>query len=208
MHERTTAVRPAPGVAVVRRSVTIAALWSMVASVVGAMVVVSVGLIVAAVVGIAWLVSSGEGALADFDVVWQAARVATWVVAALVIAVSVWVAAYSSTEWGSRPRAVPAIGGAAVATTAYFLLGSAGLVLAGLGMGWAIAIPAGRIGRVAARAVVCLLAGLVVPSIDRLSGGTLAAVLVASPWGAALLCWVADGLWTLTTRRLPAPLDG
>jgi hypothetical protein len=179
----------------------------MVASLVGATVVVLVGLIAAAVVGVAWLVSSGDSSLANLDLVWQSVGVATWIVAGLVMAVSVWVAAYSSTEWGSRPRAFLGIAGAAVATAAYYLLGSGGLVLAGLGMGWAIAIPAERIGRLAGRAVVCLSAALVMPAIDALPGGLLAIVIVASPWAAALLCWVVDALWALMMKRRTDPAD-
>jgi hypothetical protein len=191
----------------VRRSLLIAALWSMVASLVGATGVMLVGLIAAAVAGVAWLISSGDSSLANLDLVWQSVGVATWVVAGLVMAVSVWVAAYSSTEWGSRPRALLGIAGAAVATAAYYLLGSGGLVLAGLGMGWAIAIPAERVGRLAGRAVVCLLAALLMPAIDALSGGLLAIVIAVSPWGAAVLCWVADALWALAMRRRTDPVN-
>ena len=197
----------APGRGVVRRSVTIAALWSMVAVVVGAIIVLLAGLVAAAVVGVAWLARSGEAELARTENIWQAAGVSTWIAAGLALAVSVWVAAYASTEWGSRPRAILAIVGAAVATTAFALLESTGLVVAGLGMGWAIAIPAERVARVAVRAVACLLAGLAFPDIGALSGGVLAVVLVASPWAAALLCWAADALWALVAGRLAGPVD-
>ena len=174
----------------------------MVAALVGAVVVLFVGLVVAAVVGIAWLTSNGEAALADTGVIWQAATWATWVVAVLAIAVSVWVAAYASTEWGSRPRALVAIVATAVAVAAYFFLGSSGLIVAGLGLGWAIAIPAERIGRIAVRAVTALAVALAAPSFESLSGAMLALVLALSPWVAALLFWVSDGAWTLLTGRV------
>ena len=40
------------------------------------------------------------------------------------------------------------------------------------------------------------------PAIDALSGGLLAIVIAVSPWGAAVLCWVADALWALATMLL------
>jgi hypothetical protein len=192
---------------VAARAVLIAALWSMVAALAGVVVVVFVGLVAAAVVGVAWLTSNGGSALADTTVIWQAATVATWVVAALVVAIAVWVAAYASTEWGSRRRALVAIAGAGMAMVAYYLLGSSGLVVAGLGLGWAIAIPAERVGRVAIRAVVSLLVALLAPAFESLSGGVLALGLALSPWVTALLFLFSDGTWTFMTKRLPTPAD-
>ena len=174
----------------------------MVAAVVGAIVVLLAGLVGAAIVGIAWLVSGGSAGLADPALIWRVASVAIWIVAILVMGVAVWVAAYASTEWGSRPRALAGVAAAASAAGAYLLLGSSGLALAGLAFGWAIAIPAERVGRIAARAVPSLLVALLAPALEPLSGPALALALVVSPWLAALLVWLADLVWVFVTKRL------
>jgi hypothetical protein len=185
----------------------IAALWSMVAALVAAAVVLLAGLVGAAIVGIAWLVSGGAAELADTALIWRVATVATWIVAALVVAVAVWVAAYASTEWGSRPRALVGTAAAGLAMAAFLLLGSSGLVVAGLGLGWAVAIPAERIGRVAARGVSSWLVALLAPGLGSLSGATLALLLAISPWVAAVLVWMSDGAWVLVAKWIAKPSD-
>lgn len=187
------------------RSVTIAALWSMVAALVGAVVVLLAGLVGAAIAGIAWLVSGGEADLADTGLIWRVATVATWIVAVLVVGVAVWVAAYASTEWGSRPRALAGAAAAGLTVAAYLLLGSSGFVLAGLGLGWAVAIPAERISRVAARGVTSLLVALLAPGFESLSGATLTLLVAVSPWVAALLVWLSDRVWVLVTNSITRP---
>lgn len=196
-----------PGRGVVVRSVTIAALWSMVAALIGALVVVLAGLVGAAIVGIAWLVSNGRADLADTALIWRVATVATWIVAPISVFVAVWVSAYASTEWGSRPRALVGTAAAGLALGAYLLLGSSGLVVAGLGLGWAVAIPAERISRVAVRGTTGLLVALVAPGLAALPGPTLAVLLVVSPWLAALLVWVSDRVWVLVDGWFGRP-DG
>ena len=84
----------------------------------------------------------------------------------------------------------------------YHRAGFVGLIVAGLGLGWAIAVPAERIGRIAVRAVTALAVALAAPSFESLSGAMLALVLALSPWVAALLFWVSDGAWTLLTGRV------
>lgn len=177
----------------------------MVAALVGAVVVLLAGLVGAAIAGIAWLVSGGEADLADTGLIWRVATVATWIVAVLVVGVAVWVAAYASTEWGSRPRALAGAAAAGLTVAAYLLLGSSGFVLAGLGLGWAVAIPAERISRVAARGVTSLLVALLAPGFESLSGATLTLLVAVSPWVAALLVWLSDRVWVLVTNSITRP---
>lgn len=191
----------APVRGAVRRSLIIAALWSMVGALVGALVVVVAGLVSGAVVGVAWLVSAGEADLADPDLIWRVATTSSWVAGPLVVGLAVWVAAYASTEWGSRPRALAGSAAALVGMAAYALVGSSGFLVAGLALGWSIAVPAERVARVAARAVLSLIAALFLPRIDSLSGGILVVVLVASPWLTALLVLVGDRAWHLLAGR-------
>ena len=186
---------------------TIAALWSMVATLVAALIVLVVGLVTAAIVGVAWLVSRGQADLADAALIWRVATVTTWIVAALAIGLAVWVAAYASTEWGSRPRALAGSAAAGLAITAYLLLGSSGLVVAGLGLGWAVAIPAERISRVAVRGIVILLVSLLAPGFESVPGAELAVVLAVSPWVAAALLWPADAAWVLMAGWISRPSD-
>jgi hypothetical protein len=192
----------------VARSVTIAALWSMVAALIGALIVVVAGLVTAAIVGVAWLVSNGGADLADTALIWRVATVATWIVAPVAVLVAVWVAAYASTEWGSRPRALAGTAAAGLALGAYLLLGSSGLLVAGLGLGWAVAIPAERISRVAVRGITSLLVALVAPGLASLSGPTVALLLVVSPWVAALLVWLSDRGWVLVDGWFNRSDDG
>jgi len=195
----------APGRGVVARSVTIAALWSMVAALGAALMVLVAGLVAAAIVGVAWLVSSGQAGLADTALIWRVAGVTTWIVAALAIGLAVWVAAYASTEWGSRPRALAGSAAAGVAVAAYLLLGSSGVVVAGLGLGWAVAIPAERISRVAVRGIAILLVSLAAPGFESVSGAELALVLAVSPWVAAALVWLADAAWVFLAGWISRP---
>lgn len=197
-------MRP-PGRGVVARSLTIAALWSMVAALAAAVVVLVAGLVSAAVVGVAWLVSSGQAGLADTAVIWRVATVTTWIVGILAIGLAVWVAAYASTEWGSRSRALAGSAAAGLAMVAYLLLGSSGLVVAGLGLGWAVAIPAERISRVSVRGIAVLLVSLLAPGFDSVSGAELVLLLALSPWVAAALVWLVDGAWVLLARTIVGP---
>lgn len=191
----------APVRGALRRSLIIAALWSMVGALVGALIVVVAGLTSGAVVGIAWLVSAGTAELADPDLIWRVATITSWVAGPLVVGLAVWVAAYASTEWGSRPRALAGTAAALIGMAAYALLGSSGFVVAGLALGWSIAVPAERVARIAARAILSLIAVLFLPQIDTLSGGVLVVVLVSSPWLTALLVWLGDWAWRLVARR-------
>ena len=200
-------MRP-PGRGVVARSVTIAALWSMVAALIGALIVVLAGLVGAAIVGVAWLVSNGGADLADTALIWRVATVATWIVSPLAVFVAVWVSAYASTESGSRPRALVGSAAAGLALGAYLLLGSSGLLVAGLGLGWAVAIPAERISRVAVRGITSLLVALVAPGLASLSGTTVALLLVVSPWLSALLVWLSDRVWVLVDGWFSRSDDG
>ncbi len=113
---------------------------------------------------------------------------------------AVWVAAYASTEGGSRRRAAVGASGGLAVMAGYLLLGSSGLVLAGLALGWALAVPAERVGRVGARSVPSLLVALVMPRIDALPVLMLVAVLLVSPWAATLLGWLGDGAWEALAR--------
>lgn len=174
----------------------------MVAALVGAVGVLLAGLVGGAIVGVAWLVSGGTADLADTALIWRVATVTIWIMAALVMGVAVWVAAYASTEWGSRPRALAGTAAATLTAGAYLLLGFSGLAVAGLALGWSVAIPAERVSRIAVRAVPSLLVALLAPGLESLSGAGLALVLATSPWVAALLVWLADSGWVLVTKRI------
>lgn len=174
----------------------------MVGILVGGLVVVAAGLVAAVVAGVAWLVGRGSGEPAGIDTVWRVVTFASALAAPLVIGLAVWVAAYGSTERGSRRRALVGAAAAAVGGAAYLLLGSSGLVLAALALGWSVAVPAERVGRIAARAVLSLAAALFMPAMGDLAGGWLVLVLVASPWVAVAFMLAGDAAWSVFTRFL------
>ena len=128
----------------------------------------------------------------------RAVTMAWWVIAAVAGAILVWVAAYASTGWGSRRRMIVGAGFGLALGAGYTLLGAELGLVVGLATGWAVVIPAERTGRVVARSVPALLAGLIsLPSLSRL---VYAGVAVASPWAAALLVLIGDAAWTALGR--------
>lgn len=191
------------------RSLLLAALWFMVGILIGGVVVVAAGVMAAAVAGVAWLVGRGTGELADGQLIWRVVTFAAVAVAPLVVGVVVWVAAYGSTERGSRPRALAGIGAASVGLAGYLLLGSSGLILAALTLGWSLAVPAERVGRIAARVVLGLVAALFMPAIGGVSVGWLVLTLVTSPWAAVAFMLAGDAAWMAIARlaesRAPGP---
>lgn len=180
------------------RPLAVAVLWTFAAAAAGGAMVGIVSLIAGGVAATIWVFDrtvSIAGAMGD------TVRIAAWVFAPIGLAVTVWVAAYGTTREGSIPRVLLAAPAAIAVAVALLFLDSSGLLVAGLAIGWALAMPFGSPTHVAVRALPLLVAALFFPRFDDLPVWTVIWILVASPAAAALAVYVGDLLWGV--RRKP-----
>jgi len=182
-----------PPVRSVGRTLLIAVVWSVV------LVLVSAAMlgIVALIAGGVGLATSGSGV----ETMVNTARAAGWVIGSLDVVVLVWVAAYASTGWGSRRRALLGAAAGLGIAIGYVLLGSLGGPMAGLAIGWGIVVPAERPGRVAARALPALIAAVFVPGPASAGPAVIVSVAVLSAPIAALFVYLGDAIWSAVARR-------
>ena len=176
------------------RPLGVAVLWAFAAALAGGAIVGLASLLAAVITGVVWLFDrsvSVPGAMGD------TLRIAAWIFAPVGIAISVWVAAYGSTQEGSIPRSLVAAPAAIAVAAGLLFLDSAGLLAAALGLGWGLAIPAGSPMRAAARGLPLLVAALVVARLGELSGSEILVYLLLSPIAAAVTVFLADLPWQI-----------
>jgi hypothetical protein len=180
----------APPTRSVGRSLLVACLWSLGLVFLDALALAVVALVV---FGIATISQTGGGGTVLYAVV-----IAAWVVWIGSGIVLIWVAAYASTGWGSRGRTVLGVLLGLALGIGYTLLGAPLGVVVGLAAGWAVVIPAEKVGRIFARSLPALLIGLM--SLPDLPGPATVGLVAFSPWIAALLVLVGDVAWNVLAR--------
>ncbi len=166
------------------RAVWVALLWSYVALIAGLLVV---GLVVAVSAAALGSISLVTGSTPVIDSIVAIARVGAWTAAGVAVALVVWVAAYGSTSRGSLRRTVIAVPAALAIGIGLVLLGSAGFALAGLAVGWGLAMPHRSPMQVVLRSLPPVAAALIMPSISGVIG--YLTVALASPLTAAVWIW-------------------
>ena len=176
------------------RPLGVAVLWAFAAALAGGAIVGLASLIAAGITGVVWLFDrsvSVPSAMAD------TLQIAAWIFAPIGIAISVWVAAYGSTQEGSIPRTLVAAPAAIAIAAGLLFLDSAGLLAAALALGWGLAIPAGSPVRAAARGLPVLIAALLVARLGDLSTAETVVYLMLSPIVAAAAVFLADLPWQI-----------
>ncbi len=181
-----------------------AVLWAYAGGLAAAVLIAVVALAALLVLGLTWFITRTTDVEAGVRTVVEAGG---WLLGPIVTGGAIWAGTYASTRSGSWPRTLTGTIGAVAVGVALLLLGSSAFLAAGLALGWAIALPARRAGRVAARGLPLVLAGLAAPRLDDLATFTVVALLMASPLMAAAVVGGADRLWVaVATRR--ASLSG
>lgn len=182
----------APSRDAVRRAVWVGVVWAYVGA-------VAAGLLLALAVGVA-LAANGIIYLADYgsrtfllsDVV-APVRVVFWLVVPAAFGIAIWSAAYVSTSRQSWMRGLAGLVAGGVVALLFHLTGLSGALLAGLGLGWAVALPAEHPARWAVRAVLPVLLGAVVlPAWNGLGLPVVILILLLSPSLSALFVWLSD----------------
>jgi hypothetical protein len=208
---------PNPGAA--RRASTVGAVWAYACGIAAALVILLAAGVALAANGIVYLADYGSRTFESENVA-TAVTVVFWIVVPAAFAVSVWSSAYASTTRRSVMRGTAAILAGGLVALLFHLSGVSGAALAGLGLGWSIAIPAEHPARWGARAVLPVILGAVLfPSWDDgLSVPITVLILALSPALAALFVWLSDvayqGLVTVRQRsdggtvgRAPSSID-
>ena len=194
--------RPTPH-RVVARALRPALAWAYVAAVAAAVVLGLVALVALIVSAAVWVFNrdlSIGGSVRDVS------TVTLWVVGPLAVGAAVGGAAYASTESRSFPRTVAGTVVGLVIGAALAAIGAMSFVAAGLATGWAIAMPADGMGRVAARGLPAVAAGVTVSvwtwgRIADVSPWPMVAIFVLSPLVGALFVWMGDGAWAAVAAR-------
>ncbi len=180
------------------RPLAVAVIWTYAAALAGSVIVGLAAVIAGAFAAVAGVFSDGISISASIE---DTLGVAIWITAPIVVGVAVWVAAYGATSEGSVPRAIVAAPVAVGTAVALYLLESTGFLVAGLALGWALAVPAGSPTEAAARGLPLLVAALFVPGLGDLPGGWTILIVAASPPIAALGVFVGQMPWHPGRRR-------
>lgn len=192
----------------VTRALPPALLWAYVSMIFTAILLAAVGVISAAVLGVMWLFDQGR---AIADPAWTAVTRAALFAGPAALGAAVWGAAYASTTSRSIPRSMAGTAAAVIAGVGLLALDASSFAMAALALGWAIAIPAHNLGRVAWRGLVPLIVALMVLSLSWGRVGNLdlwqiMLAVVVSPPLAALWIWLADAVW-MAARSSGKPSD-
>ena len=208
-----------PNQGAARRAGMVGAVWAYAGGIAAALVILLAAGVALAANGIIYLADYGSRTF-DGANVSTAVSVVFWIVVPAAFAVSVWSTAYASTTRRSVMRGSAAIVAGGVLALLFHLSGISGALLAGLGVGWSIAIPAEHPARWAARAVLPVVLGaMLFPGWDEGLGiPPTVLILALSPALAALFVWLSDvayqGLVTVRQRsdggtvgRAPSSID-
>ncbi len=176
----------------VRRAVWVGVVWAYVGGVAAGLLLALAAGVALAANGIIYLADYGTRTFSVSDVV-APVRVVFWLVVPAAFAIALWSAAYVSTTRQSWIRGSAGIVAGGVVALLFHITGLSGALLAGLGLGWAVALPAEHPARWAARAVLPVLIGAVVfPAWAGLGLPIVILILVLSPALAALFVWLPD----------------
>ena len=179
----------------VRRALIIAVGWAYIAALV-AVIVVGIAALVALIVAvIVYLLDFSTRELEMSRVVGPAGLVA-WLLLPVAAGISVWTAAYGSTQRYSLKRASLAIVLALVTALLMWFTGSLALPMIALAVGWSVAIPVEHPGRWLARIA---LAMAVLPLFPVWDGRGIEVVLLAAaigPGAAGLSVVLGDSAWS------------
>ncbi len=202
----------------VRRAVWVGVVWAYVGGLAAAVLMLLAAGVALAVHGIIYLADYGSRTFVIADVA-TPVSVVFWIVAPAAFGVSVWSAAYASTTQQSVVRGLTGITLGGLLALLFHISGFSGAAMAGLGLGWGIAIPAEHPARWAVRAVLPVLIGAVVfPQWEQMSTPVVVLILVLIPAVAGLFVWLSDiayqGLVTVRQRtdggtvgRAPTSID-
>ncbi|MDH3498976.1 MAG: hypothetical protein OEM97_02540 [Acidimicrobiia bacterium] len=202
----------------VRRAVWVGVVWAYVAGIAAALLMLLAAGVAFAVNGIIYLADYGSRTFETAEII-AAVITVFWIVVPVAFGVSVWSSAYASTTAQSVARGAAGIIAGATLALLFHLSGLSGAALAGLGLGWAIAIPAEHPTRWAVRAVLpVVIGGLLFPHWEGLGLPLVVVVLVLMPALAGLFVWLSDiayhGLVTVRQRsdggtvgRAPTSVD-
>ena len=176
----------------VRRAVWVGVVWAYVAGLAASMLMALAAGVALAANGIIYLADYGRRTFETTDVL-SAVSLVFWIVVPLAFGLSVWSATYASTTSQSVARGAVAIAAGALLGLLFHLSGFSGAALAGLGLGWAIAVPAEHPTRWAVRAALPVLVGaMIFPRWDGLSLQIVVLVLAITPALAGLFVWLSD----------------
>ena len=189
--------QPEPGV--VRRALWIAVAWSYVAAL-GAILVVGITALVALIVMLVLYLLDFSTRQLDLAAAWSLAIAVGWVAGPVAIAISIWVAAYGSTQRNSVRSGTLAVGAASVGALVLWVTGSLGIVTVALAAGWAFAIPTEHAGRWIARVLLAIGLLPVYPIWDGVGVEVIVFAAITGPIVAGISVLVGDLLWILMLR--------
>ncbi len=190
----------------VAKALPLALLWAYVAAVAAAVVVGVVALLTLVVAAAVWVFKRN---LSIGGSVGEAVGVAVWIVGPLASGAAVGAAAFASTRRRSLPRTALGTGAAIAVGGSLLALGASGFALAALALGWSVAIPADKAGRIAVRGLPMLFVAVAATAstwgrIADLGVWQLVLVLIVSPLLAAVWVWLADAGWGAVASSLSA----
>lgn len=193
----------------VARALRPSVLWAYVAGVTAALALGLVALLTLIVAAIGWLFDR------DLEIggsVVRALGVSLWVVGPVALGAAVGAAAYASTRQRSLPRIVLGTAAAVAVAAALLALDASWFAAAALAFGWAIAIPADKAGRIAARGLPLIVAAAVATTaawgrIGDLRAWQLSLIVAGSPLVAGVWVWLADAGYAALSSR-PDPESG
>ena len=186
-----------PDARVVRRALWIAVGWSYVAAL-GSALVVGLTALIALIVDLVASLSADRGF--DASSAWSLAEIVAWIALPIGLAVSVWVAAYGSTRRGSLKSGTIAVAAAAVAGAIAWFTGNLAIVVVGLGVGWAVAMPAEHPARWILRLLPAVALLFVYPDWDGEAAWLIALALITGPLVGGLCVILGDLVWTVVQR--------
>ena len=176
---------------------SMAVMWSFVAAAAAAAIAVIVGLVATIAIAVASLFDPDVGAA----IPWELIRIVALALVPVAFVAAVWTAAYGSGHARAGLRTL--IGGVAGLAVLAVLaaLDTPVLLLAGLAVAWAVAIPFEHWGRPGLRLVWPATAAVSGAILFPDPGPLLLAVLLAlSPPVAAATVWLGDLIWTFSGR--------
>lgn len=181
----------------VSRALPPALTWAYVTLVVGAILLAAVGLGSYLVLGAMWLFDRSREVA---DPTWSAVATSAWVAGPVAVGAAVWGAAYASTTTRSLPRSALGTVAALAVGAGLLALNASLFAVSALAIGWALAIPAHNVGRIAARGAIPIGVAILATTatwgqIDSYRLWQVALLLVISPPAAALWVWLADAIW-------------
>jgi cell division protein FtsW (lipid II flippase) len=184
--------RPEPAVAL--RALWISVAWSYVASL-GALLAVGLAALVSAIVVLVVYLLDFSSKELEIATAWGPAVLVGWIASPIAVAVSIWVAAYGSTQRESVRRATGAVVLASLIGLVLWFTGSLGMVVVVLAVGWTFAIPAEHPGRWVARLVGAIVAFRFYPIWDGVGTEVIVACVLSAPLVAGASVFVGDLVW-------------